>query len=137
VAVDDMVIEWREFVLDDDATSCTPGRPELLRPDRNGTAIVISYEPACSSADNDIEYGPLAAVDTYGYSGSVCMIGNDGSHTFDPGGGSFFYILVATDGSLIEGSYGEDSSGSERPLHLASACGYAQDLSARCDIVVP
>jgi hypothetical protein len=87
---------------------------------------------ACSAADNNLVYGPLAGVSSHAYSGQVCNVGNTGSHSpFNPGSGSFFFVLVGSDGSVFEGSYGQDSSGTERPA--SAGCGLSQLLSQRCD----
>ena len=49
---------------------------------------------------------------SYGYSGQVCSSGASGSVTgFDPGPGSFFFLLVGNDGAGVEGSYGTNGVG--------------------------
>lgn len=114
----------------------TPGEARmLLVDDVVGGVMTISYTPACSSVDNVIVYGPLQDVAVYGYTGQECSIGNSGSHAgFDPGSGSVFFMIVANDGSGVEGSYGLDSSGVERPEDSGDpTCSLVQDLSQRCD----
>jgi hypothetical protein len=95
------------------------------------TSINISWTAACGSVDNSVVFGPLGDVSTYGYSGEECSIGNTGSHSFDPGSGSFFFVVVGNDGSTIEGSYGTNHAGTERPTH--PGCGLSQVLNLRCD----
>lgn len=99
--------------------------------------LALSYDAACSTTSNNIYFGPLSQVATYGYSGEVCDIGADGIHNgFDPGPGSRFFLVVGTDGP-DEGSYGRDrladGSSSERPNFAGNACGQVQTLAARCD----
>lgn len=94
-------------------------------------ALSILYGAACSSTNNNIEYGPLSAVSTYGYSGQVCGIGNSGSAQFSLPSGSHFFLVVANDGSK-EGSYGKRTGGTERPEDTGATCPIPQDLSNPC-----
>jgi hypothetical protein len=113
--------------------------------------ITINYGVACSGSGNSVYAGPLTQADisAYNYSSVTCAVGNTGTTTFNPGAGSFFFILSADDSST-QGSYGEaysdvdpasplydpNSPGrqvyTERPDDGA-ACGLAQDLLDRCD----
>ncbi|RMG44598.1 MAG: hypothetical protein D6718_09740 [Acidobacteria bacterium] len=98
-------------------------------------AIHITYAPACAATDNVIEYGPLDQVASYAYSGQECAIGNSGSYDWMPPSSpaSLFFVVVANDGS-VEGSYGVDSGGAERPEDTSSTlCPFPQDLANRCD----
>jgi len=100
--------------------------------------ISINWTPACSAADHHIEYGRLEDVAGYGYSGQVCGLGTGGSYaSFNPGPGSYFFIVAADDGIGIEGSYGTswiDGAPLERPEDtLDPVCPRVQDLSRRCD----
>ena len=94
-----------------------------------GTSIVCSYTNGgnCAS-DNTIYYGPLDSVSTYAYSGAVCNLGNSGSASFDPGTGSWFWVIVSNNG-VYEGSYGKNSNGAERPEAVnIGICDYPQNL---------
>jgi len=100
--------------------------------------ISFTYTPACSASDHHLEFGPLDGVGAYAYSGQVCGIGTSGAYgTFDPGPGSFFFLVVGDDGAGIEGSYGKsliDGVPAERPPDaLDPSCPLVQDLSQRCD----
>lgn len=99
--------------------------------------ISLTFQPACGAANHHLEFGPLGAVGTLGYSGQVCGIGNGSYDTFDPGAGSFFFVVVGDDGAGVEGSYGLSRIGgveAERPADLLDpTCAFAQDLSLRCD----
>lgn len=100
--------------------------------------ISISFDLACSAPDHHIEFGTLAAVATKIYTGQDCGIGSSGVYDqFDPGPGSYFFIVVGNDGVAVEGSYGltrVDGASSERQPDLVDPfCSYTQDLSERCD----
>ncbi len=89
--------------------------------------ISLSYDPACDATDHNIEFGPLTDVGLYNYTGQDCFIGAAGSASFVPGLGSFFFVVVGTDGDSIEGSYGLDSAGSYRPGDSIDAqCSFSQ-----------
>lgn len=88
-------------------------------------AIDMTYTDACDAADHTVYYGDLADVSTYTYSGAECSIGTGGTYSFDPGAGSFFFMVVANDG-VEEGSYGTGELGAER-LDDAAFCAYTQN----------
>jgi hypothetical protein len=116
----------------------TPGEARDLRvrvADPASAGLVLTYQPACASADHVIVLGPLDSVSSGAYSSQVCGIGSDGTHgPFDPGPGSWFLLVVGNDGAGVEGSYGTDSLGQERPEDLLDpSCAFTQDLSGRCD----
>jgi len=93
----------------------------------SGTGRVdMTYTAACDAGDHSIYWGDIAGVSTYGYSGAECSIGIDGAHSFDPGGGSIFFVVVANDGA-DEGSYGKDGLDAERPT--TGICAYTQNLA--------
>jgi hypothetical protein len=136
VTIDDVVLEWREVELVPDDWGCGPGEVALLGVGKAaGGAVEVHYEPACRAQDHSIVWGDLANVGNLpaGYSGAVCSIGNSGEHLgFDPQPGSYFFMVVASDGATTEGSYGEQAPGVERAPRPDN-CGLTQDLSDRCD----
>ena len=99
--------------------------------------ISVTFQPACGAADHHLEFGPLGDVGTPGYSGQVCGIGNGSYDAFDPGPGSYFFLVVGDDGASVEGSYGLSRIGgveAERQSDLLDpTCSFTQDLSLRCD----
>jgi hypothetical protein len=97
--------------------------------------LLLAFRPACGAGDHNIVYGPLADVRTYGYTGQVCGIGTTGAvEGFDPGEGSFFFLVVGTGEAGDEGSYGVNSLMAERPDDLDDpVCSFTQDLSFPCD----
>jgi len=116
----------------------TPGEANdlsVLARDPVTEELSIAYTPACGAADHTIVFGRLEDVSLYEYSGQVCGIGNSGEYRGgDFGDGSYFFLVVGNDGAVSEGSYGRDSTSSERPEDLNDpTCALVQDLSRRCD----
>jgi hypothetical protein len=111
--------------------TCGPGMPQMLVEayDPLGSILTVSYESGCSTADNNVYYGPLDEVSSYGYSGQVCDVGTGGMTSFSLPRHSFFFVIVG-DNDSVEGSYGKDSTRAERPD--AGTCGFLQDLSDPC-----
>jgi hypothetical protein len=125
-----------KLVVDFTPPATTPGEAlNLLVNDVTPGVMTLTYLPACSSPQHTIVFGPLSAVSSYGYSSQVCNIGASGSFVgFNPGAGSFFFLVVGHDAAGIEGSYGKRSSGAERPEDTDDpVCALTQDLSLRCD----
>lgn len=113
----------------------TPGEatPMLASLNKTTGAIDVTYTPACAAASHTVYYGPLGSVGSYGYFGSACGLGNSGTASFDPGAGDWFFLIVAQDGA-VEGSFGTDSTGAERPeAGLLGTCPLPQSLTGRCD----
>jgi hypothetical protein len=121
------------------AREITPGAVGNLRVagvDGLSGDLSLTYQQACGATNHNIVYGPLQEVAGYQYTGQVCGIGANGTYAgFNPGSGSFFFVLVGTDGAGHEGSYGLASDGTERPEdHLDPVCIFVQDLGNRCDL---
>jgi len=94
--------------------------------------LSFAYTAACASGSHDIYFGPLSQVSTYGWSGSVCGIGNTGTYTgFNPGAGSFFFVVVGS-AYDVEGSYGTGSPGERPPASGVASCGRTQLLASAC-----
>jgi len=104
----------------------TPSEQLRAGYDSDTGRIELAYTAGCDAEDHTIYYGDLAAVSAYGYSAAECSIGVDGTHGFDPGGGSVFFVVVAHDGTR-EGSYGKDGDDTERPA--TAVCAHTQDLA--------
>jgi len=126
------------YLVEYETADATPGEPAALHVtavDGATGELELSYTPACAALDHQIVFGPLADVSSYGYSGQVCSLGVSGAFAgFDPGPGSIFFLLLGNDGAGVEGSYGTNGEGAERPEDLADpVCAAFQDLSGRCD----
>jgi hypothetical protein len=95
--------------------------------------IDVFYTPSCNASNHTIYYGNLADVSTYGYSGAACWRGASGTASFVPAGaGGKFFVIVGNTGA-IEGSYGRDGSGAERPEDVATpGCDMPRSLPPTC-----
>jgi hypothetical protein len=93
------------------------GRVEGLRVSKNAEpSITLSWNRSCSTADTDYEVyeGGIGVWYSHLQLIGMCTTGGATSATFDASPGDRYYIVVPSDGS-IEGSYGVDSTASERP----------------------
>lgn len=118
------------------AVSSTPGEVLGLRVtahDRTAGSVTISYDiGTCAAIDNNLYSGDLSQVSTQSYDSQACGIGNDGVYNwFYPGGTVSAYFVVVGRDTTVEGSYGRDDAGNERPEALR--CPEAQELTNRCD----
>ncbi len=103
--------------------------------DRVSGAIVIDYAPACDATDHAIYYGDLSQVGVYGFSGAACSRGDSGATSFDPAGLTDVFFVVVGNTGVVEGSYGRDGAGVERPEEsTALVCELPQNLSGQCDL---
>src|SRR5262249_26630556 len=121
--------------------AATPGEATNLKVTGYNAAtgnLSFTYTPACSAVNHHIEFARLQDVRTLTYSGQVCGIGTSGSYaSFNPGPGSYFFLVIGDDGVGTEGTYGTNlmsGTPSERVPDLADpVCSFSQDLSHRCD----
>jgi len=112
-----------------------PGEAAQVHPsyDRATGTIAVNYTPACAASHHTIHYGAFAALPSYAYSGTACNLGASGSASFNPGTGSFFFLIAGSDGSH-EGSYGVDGAGVARPAATnPSACTLPQSPNSTCE----
>ncbi len=109
--------------------------PMQARYDRTTGHVEVHYTPACDATNHTIYFGDLAAVASQAYSGAACGRGSSGLTSFAPAGVTDgFFVIVGNDGA-VEGSYGRDSAGVERPDDGGTqGCDAAQDLSSVCDL---
>lgn len=106
--------------------------------DSVGGQLTVQYVPACGTTDHTFEFGQLDQLSSYAYGGQVCSLGGGEGDpatafdwSYDPG--SCFFLVVGNNGT-IEGSYGLDSNGAERPEDTVNViCPLDQDLADRCD----
>jgi len=140
-AIDNVTVECASL----DCTTCAgsvgaPGEPGESAPltlGRTGGDLVLDWGPPdtdCDTADYAVYVGELASVTGSGYGHDVALTCAAGSNSFsisenDPRLSPADYFLVVADNGLQEGSYGSDSSGSERPAST-SACHMAQNLAS-------
>jgi hypothetical protein len=100
--------------------------------DKLGGDITIAYDPACFATDHHVVFGPLEQVAAHAWTGQACGLGVSGTATFDPGHGSFFWVVVGSSAG-VEGSYGKQSGGVELPpADGLAGCEYTQSLGTVC-----
>jgi hypothetical protein len=102
----------------------------VVSSDKATGATTLSFDPAAGSTDHRLYYGPLSAVSTYGYSGSVSGLGATGSGSATLPSGSLFWLVVARN-NTAEGCYGTRSTGVERPPYASS--GLPQSANRTCE----
>jgi hypothetical protein len=100
-------------------------------------AISLTFSDGCETTDHVIQYGDLtrAGMASYSWSGQVCGLGTGGAYEWAPptSPDSLFFVVVGNNGA-VEGSYGVDGAGFERPEDVIGAdCPLPQDLAKRCD----
>jgi len=85
-----------------------------------GSNLTLSWGTSCLPGDTDYEVyeGTLGLY--YSHASKLCTTGGSPTATFPAPVGSVYYLVVPTT-TLREGSYGHNSSGSERPQGT-SAC---------------
>jgi hypothetical protein len=83
-----------------------------------GTSVLVDFTPACAATDHAVYWGTGPMAGAAQWTASACGRGTDGTTSFDPGtpppGGFFYFVIVGQD-AASEGSYGQSSSGAERP----------------------
>ncbi len=100
-----------------------------------GTEVHITYANACGATDNTVYYGDLDSLASGGlaWTGRSCHVGSSGKATFDPGAGNVYFVIVGNNAVGMEGPYGTDSSGNQRPAAGGGgACSYTQVLNSTC-----
>lgn len=111
------------------------GATQMLVTSYNKTTgdIGLSYQPACSATNHTVYAGSLASVSAMTFANQTCALGASGTATINLGSGDAFWVIVGHNG-VREGSYGTNSSGTERPENTTlPTCNYPQDLALRCD----
>jgi hypothetical protein len=100
------------------------GRVDTLMVNKNANpapSVTLTWNPSCSGADSDysVMEGDISTLNSSGtYShepvSGLCTTAGTTGATFDAAAGDRYYLVVPNDGST-EGSYGRDSSSTERP----------------------
>jgi hypothetical protein len=113
------------------AGSLTVGRAAAA-----STTVDVAWSIAgCPTADYNLLYGDLNDVANYALLGSECSIGTAGSHSWTGvPGGNLYFLLIGTDGSATESSWGRVGGYGERNGSAASnQCGIStKDVTGVC-----
>jgi hypothetical protein len=91
----------------------------------DGSVLDVTWSASCSSPQNQILYGSLGSLSSYAVDGSVCGIGTSGSKSWTGvPAGDLWFVVVGSDGSGTEGSWGTGPGGAPRKGGDASGqCG--------------
>ncbi len=102
----------------------------------SGDVIEVTWDAAsCTAGEYNLIYGDLAGVSSYALSGSECAIGASGTFTWNAvPAGDLYFLIVGTDGSGVESSWGSNSFIGERNGMAASGqCSTtAKDITTSC-----
>jgi hypothetical protein len=128
-----------EIAFDRDApvvVSAGIGEATLLGASRSASGIDLTFDPACGASNHAAFWGTSPIVSDVAWSGAACGLGMSGSASValgTPAPGKFVYVVIVGHTSSIEGSYGQDSTGLERPEAIGmGVCDMPQDLVAAC-----
>lgn len=126
----------------DGSTGSTPLTAARIDPAGNDLSVAWDRTICLDAGDYQILYGGGSTLASYTIDGSQCAIGTSSPYvwagspdpTADPLGWIWF-LVVATDGSSTEGSWGDDSAGLPRVVAgpISGECGMTvRDLSNSC-----
>jgi hypothetical protein len=99
-----------------------------------GDSVMVHYTAGCGATSHSVYWGsgPIGAA--LNWSDAACDVPCDG--TFDPGDpapGEWTYFVVVGQNSTLEGSYGTNSQGQQRPEAVGIGfCDKPQDLTGTC-----
>ena len=94
-----------------------------VRVQRAGGNVTITWDATrCPPGGNHLVWYDLATIASYTIRQTTCAIGTSGAWTGPAPIGNVGVLVVSDDGAGIEGSYGPNSAGQERPSSTA-ACG--------------
>ncbi len=110
--------------------------PDTVLVDRVGAMLQLDYEPACGAADHAVFWGASPIAGALAWTSGQCGFGTTGQIAFDPGlpaPGQFHYFVIVGQSPALEGSFGQDSTGNERPEALGLAvCELPLSLAGAC-----
>ncbi len=131
----------------DGSHGTTPVTVVSLNADASVLEIAFDVDSCSNAANHHIVYGsgdgmPAAPGGTFTLAGSVCGIGTTSPYVWadtppvGEAGSLLWFMLIATDASLVEGSWGMDSAGAQRhgPGNNGSSgtCAVQKSLSNAC-----
>lgn len=90
------------------------GRSDLLTAGRAGADITLFWGASCAAGDDDYEIYEGTIGSYYSHTSRFCSTGGATTLTFTPQGASSYYLVVPRN-EIREGSYGQRTSGADRP----------------------
>jgi hypothetical protein len=110
--------------------------PDTMVAGKTGGSIEVTYTPACGAADHAVFWGASPIGGGLSWTNAQCGFGTSGILTFNPGApvaGQFYYWVVVGQTFSLEGSYGQNSSGIERPEAIGlGVCEEPPSLGGTC-----
>jgi len=108
----------------------------MLASEGTGTSVNLNYTPSCDATDHAVFWGTGPIGGAVSWTNAACLLGSSGAASFDPGTpvpGTFVYFVVVGQTGALEGSYGRNSAGAERPeATFAAVCNRPQTLGGAC-----
>ncbi len=95
----------------------SPGQP--LTVDKDDREVVLNWGDSCHAADADFEVYEGTLGDFSSHVRRFCSTSGETTSRFQPTSGDKYFLVVASNGS-VEGSYGTDSEGIQRPTGVVS-----------------
>jgi len=112
----------------------SPAETPLTAEKGPGTSVTVHYTPGCGSTTHAVYWGSGPIGAGLNWTDVACDVPCDGS--FDPGDpapGEWLYFVVVGQNSTLEGSYGTNNLGQERPEAVATGpCDMPQNLTGTC-----
>lgn len=106
---------------------------------QDGSTVDLTWDVStCASPDYNVYWGTESGLPSYSLSGSSCGMGTTGSYSWSapaiPEGEDFvWWVLVGSDASAMESSWGRDSAGNERHPAASNQCGFtAKSTASTC-----
>ena len=105
-----------------------------------GGTLQIAYTPACGASDHVLYWGTagpgMIGPGGLNWTSAACGLGTSGAAGIllgnPPVGSAFYFVMVGQTGA-VEGSYGQSSSGSEKPdATFPAICARPQFLGGGC-----
>jgi subtilisin-like proprotein convertase family protein len=110
--------------------------PDTMQAAKVGPDLKLTYTPACGASDHAVFWGLSPIVGGLSWTNAQCAFGVSGVLTFNPGvpaAGKFFYFVVVGQTFSLEGSYGQNKAGTERPEAIGLfVCEQPQSLGGPC-----
>jgi hypothetical protein len=100
-----------------------PGAPLRISRIAKGDVNITWDSLSCRPPGDHLAWYDLATLSSYAIREVTCGIGIEGSWTGTPPSGDVAVLVVSDDGATVEGSYGPDGEGVERPSST-TACGF-------------
>ena len=139
---DDTEVDYYELTLiTTSGTACAPvvgsgavpsggGDAPLTIAKESGGDITLSWSPSCAAGDDEYAIYEGTLGDFASHLPAECSLTGTTTHTMEPASESSYYLIVPSNGGVVEGSYGEDSDGTERP-RSAAPCLFGQSITCQ------